>query len=722
MKTITEEQFKKQYGERQLMKVQEASQNQAPPAKGGRPLSNRFTEAVGLGGATDVFGRLMARQGIGTDTPKEVTQEFIEAPTGKEIAGAVAQTATIPLGAAITGGGSLAGQVAAGAGLGYIYDVGADFASGVQGAEAFKPGAETLAGAAIPVALRGAGAALRGAGPLIANKTLGLREGVSNTLSALPNTGIGQRASEFAQRFPRAMRRVGEYVDEGAEIAQRKQTGSPAVVNALDEGIPLETVDFVQELDTPTRKAAQEMLDLADGGRGSALPQTVPGRIAGEQFDIIETQRRNIGEQIGEFSDSLPTQKIDVTPSIQQLNDTLAQNGIIARNGELIFDDPGLTRQQRGLLQEMYNEAVMRTEMSPRQIHKIDQLFSKLQREARFSGVEDVRISVQTPEGTTEVPVQKVFRDVFGQKLDEIAEQAGRGDIRELNRDYRSLRNLQDNVESTIVRQSRLEGIDVDPAESASVALRRLFSNATSRAEYQEVYDQLDAMSRSLGYDGARADTLMDFYLTDVKPIYPDTVPKASFEGGIRGAIGNVIERISEVGSPNVKDQQKALRELLESVEDANPQSFNQGVTPQTKTGLTPEQGTALRGLGERLNESSANNTPKYLQDNKQAGFANFGSIIPERITPNSVAAKMDAQDFDAIAVVLDDVATARQNPAVNRLLDDMKIGKASNDDVEAFLRRTSDEYEKLNPPKAATPETTDLLSQAKGKTLDVDQ
>jgi hypothetical protein len=56
----------------------------------------------------------------------------------------------------------------------------------------------------------------------------------------------------------------------------------------------------------------------------------------------------------------------------------------------------------------------------------------------------------------------------------------------------------------------------------------------------------------------------MDFYLTDMKPLYPETVPKASFEGGIRGAVSGFLDRVSELGSPDVKDQREALKLLLE--------------------------------------------------------------------------------------------------------------------------------------------------------------
>lgn len=511
------------------------------------PLANRFTEAIGLGGATDVFGSLLARQGVGPQT-KETGQEFVEKPTRTQIAGATAQTAAIPAGFALTGGSSLLGQMAAGGALGYVYDVGSDLATGETGVGAFTPGLETAAGVAVPAVLRGAAGAVRGLG---------------NAASNIPTSGITQRARELAQRVPRATRRGSEFLEEGAEMAKLRQTGSPQVVKTLDEGIKPDTIEFVQQFDNPTRKAATEMLELAEGGRGAALPQTVPGKIAGSQLDLVVSQRKNIGEQIGQFSDSLDNQQQSILPAVRNLRTTLSQNGIMPFKEGIRFDNKAITPKQQKIVQEMYDLATQSENLSPKQIYQLDQLFSKLQREARFEGVDDVFIKVPTEQGIQDKNIYKVFRDIFSQRIDEIAEETGNANIRELNREYRTLRNLQDNVEDTIIKQSRRDGVNIDPGESASVALRRLFSNAQSRAEYQDIYDQLDAMSRALGYEGARADTLMDFYLTDVKPLYPETVPKASFEGGIRGAVSGIVDTISQVGAPNVKDQQKALRELL---------------------------------------------------------------------------------------------------------------------------------------------------------------
>ena len=139
--------------------------------------------------------------------------------------------------------------------------------------------------------------------------------------------------------------------------------------------------------------------------------------------------------------------------------------------------------------------------------------------------------------------------------------------------------------------------------------------------------------------------------------------------------------------------------------------------------GITPEQGEALQQLAKRLNESSQDSVPEYLRNNKQAGFANFTKPIGKNTTPEDIAKLMDDETFDAIAVALEDLPAARTNPNFNRFLDDMKLSKAANGELEEFLKETTTEYERLNPTKGtfnqgATP-STNLLEEAKGKTLD---
>lgn len=109
---------------------------------------------------------------------------------------------------------------------------------------------------------------------------------------------------------------------------------------------------------------------------------------------------------------------------------------------------------------------------------------------------------------------------------------------------------------------------------------------------------------------------------------------------------------------------------------------------------ISPEAEKGLKELGERLSESSGNS----ITQNKQAGFFKlpFTKDIGAGVTPEKVAGLMDDNVFDGIAVALEDLPAARRNPAFNRFLDDMKLNKASDEELDAFLKEVTTEYEKV--------------------------
>ena len=524
-----------------------------------KPLSQKITEGaetvtdfLGLENATGVFGDLLARQGIGTDVPKEVTQEFIEAPSRKEVTGAVLQTASIPAGFALTGGGSLAGQVAVGAGLGYLYDVGSDLAADESLQEAATPGAGTLVGAAVPPVLRGGGA-LIGAGA----------RGVSSVAKNMP--GVTQTVTETAERLPRALGKVGTSIQESTERAAKMKTATPAVREAMKSNLDEVIIDAVAQADAPTKNAYKKMVELAEAPRTSLRPATRPESVAGEaaaeQFDMVVGRRKEVGQKIGEISDNLSqTERIDAVPVQRAARDILRQNGIIPEQGGVLrFDNKSITPQQQEVVQKLYNLATNEGTLTPKQIYQYDQLFSKLQREARFiDNVDDIFVQVPTEQGTKDVNIFKVFRDVFSQQLDEVSPE-----MRQLNREYRVYRNLQDDLERTIFKSGNYDSTNIGAENFAQTNLRRLFSDAQSAADYRALYDKLDATSRSLGYEGARADDLAGFALR-LRDIYPEVTPETSFRGGISGGVKDVVGQLSEVGTPDTVDRQKALRKLLE--------------------------------------------------------------------------------------------------------------------------------------------------------------
>lgn len=531
------------------------------PTQNTRPFINKVTDFLGLGGATKTFGDVLARQGIGTDTPKEITRANITAPTAGQITGAALQSAAIPAGLALTGGTSLLGQVAVGAGLGYTYDVGADLIEQKSASEVAMPGAGTALGAFAPLAIKGAGVAIGSLTPAARQAT---QSAVSSVPQAAPAvSGVRQIATEVAERVPRAIERGRTAVQESAERAARIQSATPPVRQAIKSGLDeVIDVDLVAAADPQTKQAMRQMINLVEapktGFRPQTRPESIAGQVASDQFALVEKQRKAIGKQIGNISDQLSTKtEVEVLPLQRNVRDILRQNNILPHSGgQLIFKTKRLTPSQQKVVQDLYQLATSDETLTPRQIHEFDQMFSKLQREARFKEkIDDIYLTVPTPDGTTEVNIFKAFRDIFSQKLDEVAP-----DIKPLNREYRTLRNLQDDLEDSIFKSGNFETTsNLDGAEFAQTNLRRLFSDASSAADYRGIYESMDTVSRSLGYQGPRADDLAGFAV-QLRKIYPDAVPSTSATGILDG----IKQSVLGAGQVDVRDQQKALRLLLE--------------------------------------------------------------------------------------------------------------------------------------------------------------
>ena len=571
MNTLSQEQFKKQYGEKAIAEVDQVNSNRfgsstMPSTVKKAPMVNRFTQAIGLGGAVDVFGSLMARQGLGVQTKAE-GQEFVDKPTGSQIAGAVAQTAAIPAGAVLTGGGSLAGQVATGAALGYAYDVGGSFA---EAEDSFAPGAETLAGAAVPVALRGFGAGIRGVGSLLKRgaeqapaPTMPsvVSETVSDAVSPLKST-----AREFAINRPsRLLQRAREAVENIRETERLRETASAPVRQALDSGLDTRYVNAIADADDATKAGYREIVEIAEEGSQNIgvrpRPEIVAGNAAADQYSLIDSQRKNIGRQIGEAIDNIPNETYDATPLYSEVDNVLSVNGItksVDESGKTVLNFSGsdIPPKQRTVIQSLYDLLTETGDnITARQLYNKDRLLSQLQREARFDGVSDIMI--KTPEGES-VDMFRALREIFTAELEGVVP-----DIRPLNREYAQLRTLQNDIESSIFKSGNFQGTkDIDPAEFAQTNLRRLFSDAQSAADYRKIYDNLDAYSRALGYEGARADDLAAF-AAEMRKVYPENVPPTS-ASGILGGAADMIRSALGAGRANLVDQQKALRGLLE--------------------------------------------------------------------------------------------------------------------------------------------------------------
>lgn len=423
--------------------------------------------------------------------------------------------------------------------------------------------------------------------------------------------GTIQRGKEILVDRPmRTARNVADDIQDAAVRADRLQTATPAVRQAITSNLDDRVINTVSQSDDVTLRAMKEMVDIADNPsptlKQGVRPEIVAGKAAEAQYRVIEEQRKAIGKQIGSAVDDLSKKgAIDVLPQQTQMRNILSSNGIkVDSSGTLQFTGK-FTPPQRAAIQQLYDLAIEGGDsLSPRQIYDMDQLFSKLQREARFEKISDIIVS--TPDGDENL--YRVFRDIYSTKLDEISPE-----IRSLNRQYRPYRQLQDDIENSIVKQGNYN-VTADPAQFAQTNLRRIMSDAQSAAAYREILKQMDDVARANGYTGARPDDLIEF-ATYLREVYPTTVPRTSLPGSI--VTGNkasgLLQKAIDMGEPTTKEQQKALRALIDEALDAmDAQKGTTVPVEATKAAAQASKPTAAQGIEERQVVSSSNtNTVK---------------------------------------------------------------------------------------------------------------
>lgn len=385
----------------------------------------------------------------------------------------------------------------------------------------------------------------------------------SNALNKISTTGVGQILKEGAERVPRAFERGRDAVQEAAVRAEKIKASSPAVQTAIKSGVDERIINTLAQADTPTAKAYKEMVDIASAPQSTIKPKQQPSIVAGKAaestFDILEKERKRIGSALNDEIASLPTGTYaDMRLSMRQLKTTLADNGIkTTRDGALSFAGK-YTPAERARIQELWkvvNEVPEK--MTAKQIRDMDQLLSKLQRETRMEGLQDIIVDV----GNENKNLFQVFREQYTNQLENINPR-----IRALNREYRQARVLIDDLEDTIFKSGKYDSIKgVDQSEFAKVNLRRIMGEAQSSPAYAEILSKMDARARELGYTGARADDLI-YFAEELRKLYPDTIPKTGFQGGIRNALAHPIDTLTSAGAPDIGDQQKAIRDILDEM------------------------------------------------------------------------------------------------------------------------------------------------------------
>jgi len=444
---------------------------------------------------------------------------------------------------------------------------------------------------------------------------------IKSGAKSVADNGVSQIASDFASRVPRAIGRAKDSIAEAGIRAEKIRTATPAVKNAIKNKVDSGLIDAISETDDATRKAFSDVLDIAEQPKtfgNKKQPTIVGGDLAAQQYDIINKSKQKIGKALGDETKLLSkTEKLNMQDAFGQIDDTLSEQGIIPkytkRGVRLDFAGSKYTPAQRTKIQELYNLATEAGDtLSPLSIREKDQLFSALKREAKFEGVAD--IIIDTPEGSKNM--FDVFRGVYSSKLDTVSPK-----IKTLNAEYSKFSRLTDDIEDSIFKTPNFNVTKTaDPAEFAKVNLRRILGESQSSPVYEAIADAMDNTARGLGYKGASPKVVAEF-AQEMRKLFPDTIPATGFSGGIRAGIGDIIEAVSKAGAPNLTDQQKAVRDLLNSYLTKNKNTIIPKTTPKAPVSATKSQmskPSAKNAPNDDITKSSTKPVPKSSKANKK--------------------------------------------------------------------------------------------------------
>lgn len=397
-------------------------------------------------------------------------------------------------------------------------------------------------------------------------KGRGAIEDVKQSLQSIPEQpiiqGTLQKGQELAERVPRGVEKIREATIKSAQKAEAIKNAPEPVAKAIKSDLDQRIIDVVTNPKNPEDVANyKKMVDIAENGNtklgNTKRPEIVAGEVASDQYKLIEDYRKAVGKQIEKEVNNLSLGKVNMEDDILNLMETLEKEGVeVVSKGKLNFKNANFSKQQESKIQELWELTTKSGfNLTPYQIYRKDQLFSQLKRETRFSEVGDVLI--QTDEGKKNL--FDVFRDVYNNKLNEVNPK-----IKELNTKYGEVRRLVDDIEDSIVKGGKFDATkNTDKAVFAQTNLRRILSDAQSAGAYTEILSKMDELARTLGYSGSSAEDMIAF-ATELRKLFPDAIPQTSFTGINRNIFSSVLEKVVNTGKPELVDQQKALKELLD--------------------------------------------------------------------------------------------------------------------------------------------------------------
>lgn len=559
---------------RQPFQPEPFTRNEPPPDAGINPIEGNvqaLMQGATLGFADEIqaviaatiaapfiedktFGQIMtdARKQFRADKEQFREQEGVAALVPEAI-GALATGGIGILGRATLPGAIAAGGVegaAAGAGFADVPEEEGGFFSPQTGLEtAIGTGLGLAAGVASPFV--GAGLATI---PQLAQKAKGL----------FPN------ASGAQQRYIQQIE-AGEVVDD--DLAQyilngaNKLEADPLLGEATTQGIQPGTINAIKGSSTADKAKIDEMVNIIEKGKANAnfaktnRAGAVAGKTFADQYDFVLKTNKQAGTDINKAARALKGQPADISAPLGQFQSKLDELGVVLttnKKGNVVpdFEDSILAKGDRGPIKEVIrfmNALGKRGQPDALSAHQLKRAIdnnvtygkaNSLSRDAEDllkglrSGVDEVL--------DTNFPSYNEANQVYSETIEVL----------------NGVRSVSRNV------AAQIEGGTESADEAVGVLLRRLMSNAQSRAPLMDSITAIERMGKKHGNTSDESAIFQAFVVDDLETLF-GTQATTSFRGEIGKGIQDVIPGQTTVIGAAGKVLDKA-QQLKKGISDEN--------------------------------------------------------------------------------------------------------------------------------------------------------
>lgn len=375
-------------------------------------------------------------------------------------------------------------------------------------------------------------------------------------------SGTRSLVETSAREIGRIPERISTNVSTQESILTELKTLTSKVARtAVQDGVDISDVKYLYELPKTQKAPLKKLFNIVKDfstGKTKTNPIEVVGKPIVNRIKQLEIARGTIGQKLGEVANNLGnvSQNELFSSVFESLRKVPGLNGLKIIKGKLNFSDTVLataaTKSDRQAIQKIFIDAVKSG--TGKQKHLLRQeLFEVLGGKKKAT-----MVLTDTQEKAYEA-IRKGLSDVLEIK----------------NSSYKSLSNEYRKISQPLAEMRKfmknVAGADEDILDmNAGLLARRLTSNAPSNPQIRKILRAMDEATKVAGKSELSVENLQDFY--NILDRYYDIAGKTTFQGqtaigvekGIKSFLyDNAVRYISKTDEVKKKALEKAIEEAL---------------------------------------------------------------------------------------------------------------------------------------------------------------